>query len=118
MTASERSFELMIAIQEATNCLFYLRELRADPPFVQAEELEQWGEYFDRVQGAFTEIAVEVQAGRAQTSLRLSSDLTRSFADVRAHLSGIAPGAQLPAALFDLVDIAWSEFTNAFDRQD
>ncbi len=108
----------MVAIQEATNCLFHLRELRADPPFVKAEELEQWGEYFDRVQRAFAEIAVEVQAGRAQTSLRLSSDLTRSFADVRAHLSVISPGAQLPTTLFDLVDVAWSEFTNAFDHQD
>jgi hypothetical protein len=118
VTASERSIEMMVAIQEATNCLFYLRELRADPPLVKAEELEQWGEYLDRVQRAFAEIAVEVQAGRAQTSLRLSSALTRSFADVRAHLSEIASGAQLPATLFDLVDVAWSEFTNAFDHED
>ena len=103
----------MIAIQEATNCLFYLRELRAAPLFVKAEELEEWGEYFDRVQRAFAEIAVEVQAGRAQTSLRLSSDFTRSFADVRAHLSVIAPGAQLPATLFDLVEVAWSEVAKA-----
>ncbi len=116
MTASERATEAMIAIQEATNCLFYLRELRTDPPFVKAEELEQWGEYFDRVQMAFAEIAVEVQAGRAQTSLRLSSDLTRSFADVRAHLSVIAPGTQLSATLFDLVDVAWSELMPSFGQ--
>jgi hypothetical protein len=47
--------------------------------------------------------------GRAQTSLQITSDLVRSFTDLRAHLSTIAPDPRLPATLFDLVDIAWSE---------
>jgi hypothetical protein len=105
MDASEHATLLAIAISEGINCLAYMRSLRAAPPLVSAAELEEWSEIFARTQSAFAEL----QAGKAQTSMRLTSELVRSFADVHTHLSEIAPGAQLPATLFDLVDIAWSE---------
>ena len=113
MTPTDRANEMAWAIQDGINCLFQLRELRADPPFVSAAELEEWREAIDRAQSAFAEMQVEMQAGRGWTSLRLTGDLARSFADVCAHLSEIAPGAQLQATLFDLVDVAWSEFAKA-----
>jgi hypothetical protein len=113
MTATDRANELAWAVQDGYNCLFHLRELRAASPLVSAAELEEWSEIFDRIQLTFAEIEVEVRAGRAQTSLQITSDLVRSFADLRAHLSTIAPGAQLPTTLLDLVDVAWSEFAKA-----
>lgn len=109
MTASNRANEVGNAIQEGIDCLFYLREQRADPPLVSATDLYGWCETLDRTQSTFAEIQMEIRAGKAWTSLHLSSDLVRSFADVRAHLSEIAPGAQLPAILFDLVEVACVE---------
>lgn len=109
MTASERAHDVGTAIQDGFNCLFHLRELRADPPLVNAAELEEWSGIIDRIQLTFAEIEVEVREGRAQTSLQITSDLVRSFADLRAHLSTMVAGAKLPATLFDLVELAWSE---------
>jgi hypothetical protein len=116
MTASAHANEIASAIQDGIDCLFHLRALRVDPPLTSAAELEEWGEVFDRTLSTFAEIQVEVQAGTGQTSLRLTSDLVRSFDDVRAHLSTVVPGAQLPTTLFDLVDVAWSEFVRASNR--
>ena len=116
MTALDRAHEVIYAIQDSINCLFHLRELRADPPLVSAAELEEWGGIFDRAQLAFAEIQVETQAGRAWTSLRLNSDLVLRFADVRAHLSTIMPGTRLPTSLFDLIDVAWAEVAKAISR--
>jgi hypothetical protein len=118
MIASERTIDVASAIQDFINCLFHLRALRAAAPFVSAEELKEWGEIFDRAQSTFTEIQVEIQAGRAQTSLPLTSTLVRSLADIRTHLSVLSPGAQLSTPLFDLVEIAWSEVADAITRQD
>lgn len=61
-------------------------------------------------------MAADIPAGRMQTSLRVTSDLTRSFADIRAQLSTIVPGAQLPETLFSLVEVAWSQFVIAMNR--
>ena len=111
MTATDRANELAWAVQDGTNCLFALRALRADPPVVSAAELEEWGAIFDRTQSAFAELQIEIQAGKAWTSIRLTSTLVRSFAEVRTHLAEIAPGAHIPATLFELVEVAWSEVT-------
>ena len=59
-------------------------------------------------------VQVEIQTGRAQMSLQVTSDLVRSIPDIRAHLSTIGPGAQLPVTLFDPVEIAWSELAKSF----
>ncbi len=109
MDASEHATLLAIAISEGIDCLAYIRSLRADPPLVSAEELDEWIGICARTRSAFAELQTEIQAGKAQTSMRLTSDLVRSFADVSTHLSEIAPGAQLPATLFDLIEVAWSE---------
>ncbi|MEP7122997.1 MAG: hypothetical protein ABJE95_18865 [Byssovorax sp.] len=113
MDASEQASVLANVISDGINHLAYIRSLRAEPPLVSAAELEEWGGIFDRTQSALAEIQTSVHEGRAQTSLPLTSDAVRSLADVRAHLSTIAPGTQLPASLFDLVEIAWSEFMKA-----
>jgi hypothetical protein len=111
MDASEQVTILANAISEGINHLAYIRSLRAAPHLVSAAELEEWSGVLDQAQSAFAELQAKIQAGNAQTSMRLTSDLARSFADVRTGLSKIAPGAQLPATLFDLVEIAWSEVT-------
>lgn len=116
MTISERTDRLSSGFQDGINCISQLRELRVDPPFVSAAELEEWRETLDRTQSTFTEIQLEIQAEKAWTSLRLTSDLVRSVEDIRTHLSGIAPGSQLPATLFALVEVAWSEFAKAMSR--
>ena len=113
MDASEHATIIANAISEGINYLAHIRSLRAAPPIVSAAELEEWSGIFDQTQSAFAELQTEIQAGKAQTSMRLTSDLVRSFADVRTHLSEIAPGAQLPATLFDLVEVAWSEVAKA-----
>ena len=113
MTATDRANELAWAVQDGINCLSHLRALRADPPLVSAADLEEWGGIFDRTLSTFAQIQAEIQAGKAQTSLRLTSDLVRSFADVRAHLSAVVPGMQLSATVFDLVEVAWSEFAKS-----
>ena len=109
MDPSEHATILANAISEGINSLAHIRSLRAAPALVSAAELEEWIGIFDQTQSAFAELQTATQAGRAQTSMRLTSDLVRSFADVRTHLSEIAPGSQLPATLFDLVEVAWSE---------
>lgn len=109
MDPSERATILANAISEGINCLAHIRSLRAAPPPVSAAELEEWSGIFDQTQSAFADLQAAIQAGKAQTSMRLTSDLVRSFADVRTHISEIAPGAQLPPTLFDLVEVAWSE---------
>lgn len=116
MTVSERATDQASAVQDFINCLFYLRSLRAAPPIASTAELEEWGEIFDRAQRTFAELQEEIQAGRAETSLPLTSVLLRSTADIRARLSAISPGAQLPAPLFDLVEVAWSELMPAFGQ--
>jgi hypothetical protein len=109
MDASVHATLLAIAISEGIDHLAYIRSLRAAPPPSSAAELEEWSDIFARAQSAFAELQTQIQAGKAQASMRLTSDLVRCFADVRAHLSEIVPGAQLPATLFDLVEVAWSE---------
>ena len=44
-----------------------------------------------------------------ETTLKVSSDLVHCIENVRAHLSTITPGAQLPTSFFDRVDVAWAE---------
>ena len=113
MDASEQATVLANAISEGINTLAHIRSLRAAPPLASAAELTEWREALDRAQSAFAELQAKIQAGTAQTSFRVTSDLVRSFADVRAHLAEIAPGAQIPSTLFDLIDVAWSDITRA-----
>ena len=101
------------AISEGINYLAYIRTLRAEGHVVNSDELSAWREAIDQAQSAIAEMQAEIQAGRAQTSLRLTSELVRRLAEVRAQLSLIAPGEQLPTTLFYVVDVAWSEFANA-----
>lgn len=114
MDATEQATIVANAISDGINALAHIRSLRTGPYLVSAAELEEWSGIFDRIQLTFAEIEVAVRAGRAQTSLQITSNLVHSFADLRAYLSTIAPGTQLPATLFDLIDIAWSELMSDF----
>lgn len=113
MDASEKATILAGAVSEGINCVAYIRSLRAEAHVANSGELSAWREAIDRAESGFAEMQLEVAAGRAQTSILVTSDLLSSLEDVRAHLSMIAPGAQLPAALFDRVEVAWSELAKA-----
>jgi Uma2 family endonuclease len=110
MDASEQATVLANAISEGINYLAYIRSLQAEPPVVSSEELLEWCKALDDFQTSVT----ITQEGKTEgyvieTSLVVSSELLLSIENVRAHLSTIEPGVQLPSSLFQLVDLAWAE---------
>src|SRR5262245_27227284 len=118
MDASERVTILANAISEGINYLAYIRSLHAEPPVASSEQLAEWRKALDDLQTSLKTIQEDQGAGHVQTSLQVSSDLVLCIENVRAHLSAIAPGAQLPASLFHLVDAAWAEMVKTLSLQE
>ena len=113
MDASEQSAILANAFSEGVNYIAYIRSLHGDPPVASAEELLEWRKALDDFQDSLKTIQDGVAGYVVETSLEVSSDLVRCIENVRAHLSTITPGTQLPTSLFDLVDVAWTEVVKA-----
>jgi hypothetical protein len=110
MDATDHATDLANAISEGINYLAYIRSLDTEPYVVSSEELLVWREALDDFQDSL-KIAQEgkIEGYVLETSLVVSSELVLCIENVRAHLSVIAPGAPLPATLFNLIDLAWVE---------
>jgi hypothetical protein len=113
MDASEQVSILANAFSEGINYVAYIRSLHADPPAISAEELLEWRKALDDFQDSLKTLQGGVPGYVVETSLKVSSDLVHCIENVRAHLSTITPGTQLPTSLFDLVDVAWTEVVKA-----
>lgn len=102
----DRLREIAGGISEGLNCLAFIRSLKAAPPASDAAELDEWRTTLDSLQSGLK----AVLAGEVVTTFRVNPDLLRSIEDVHAQLSAISAGAPIPATLFNLVDLAWTEF--------
>ena len=109
MDASDQAAALANAFSDGINCIAYIRTLHADPPAVSAEELLELRKALDDFQDSLKTFQGGVPGYVVETSLKVSSDLVHCIENVRAHLSTITPGAQLPTSFFDLIDVAWAE---------
>ncbi len=97
--------DIASAISEGINYLASIRSLKASPPVAEPAEIDDLRTTLDKLQSGLK----AVLAGEVVTTMRVSRDLLRSIEDVHAHLSTISLGAPLPATLFNLVDLAWTE---------
>jgi Uma2 family endonuclease len=102
---AHRAREIAAEISEGLNCLAMIRSQKAAPPVADSASLDDWRTTLDNLQSGLK----AVLAGEVVTSLRVNRDLLRSIEDVHADLSMISAGAPLPAILFNLVDLAWTE---------
>src|ERR1044072_7962402 len=102
---AHRAREIASEIAEGIDCLAFIRSLKAAPPVADSAALEEWCTTLDDFQNGLR----AVLAGEVVTSLRVNRDLLGSIEDVYAHLSVISAGAPLPATLFNVVDVAWTE---------
>jgi hypothetical protein len=110
MDASEQATILANAISEGINYLAYIRSLQAEPHVASSEELLEWCKVLDDYIKSLKVSQDGYIGGYVLVgSPPVSSELVRCIENVRAHLSTIAPGARLPASLFDLIDVAWAE---------
>lgn len=109
---SEQITILGNAISEGINHIAHIWSLRAEPHVASAEELSAWRKALDELQSSLKVFQEGHIEGRGLvTSHPVSAELVHCIEELRARLSAIALGEHLPAALFDLIDLAWLELT-------
>jgi hypothetical protein len=106
MDPSERATTYANAISEVMNYLDHIRSVRFAPPVVSAPELAEWAGIVDRALTALADLEVEIQAGRAQTSMRLTGEVQGTLADLRAQLANVAPDKTPQFGLFHRAEVA------------
>ena len=110
MTPSERATLVMNPISEGINCLAQMQSLRAQPPLMSSVDRDAWLETLADMQTSLQTVRTgHMEGHRLMTSMQPSDELMRSLESLRADLSAVPPGVQLPPSLFDLVDVAAAE---------
>lgn len=113
MDTAQRAHELASAFAEGIDAIVRVRERRGAPHLAHEVDPRAVGKALSHMKTALETMVASAEAGEGWTSLRVNDELMQRIEAVLAYLPTIAPGAPLPDAFFDRVDLAWTEIERA-----